>query len=75
MLEKCNTQKSAIQGKARVLWVLQNIVKQENLICWIPCFKKGLVLVPTRELALQTSSVVKELGKHMNIQCMVIIGK
>jgi len=47
MLEKCNTQKSAIQG---------------------------LVLVPTRELALQTSSVVKELGKHMNIQCMVTTG-
>jgi ATP-dependent RNA helicase DDX6/DHH1 len=35
---------------------------------------QGLILVPTRELALQVSSVVKELGKHMNIQCMVSTG-
>lgn len=35
---------------------------------------QGLVLVPTRELALQTSAVVKELGKHMNVQCMVSTG-
>lgn len=30
--------------------------------------------MPTRELALQTSSVVKEIGKHMDIQCMVSTG-
>jgi ATP-dependent RNA helicase DDX6/DHH1 len=35
---------------------------------------QGMILVPTRELALQTSSVVKELGKHMNVQCMVSTG-
>eukprot|EP00923_Selenidium_pygospionis_P002196 GHVN01003394.1.p1 GENE.GHVN01003394.1~~GHVN01003394.1.p1 ORF type:complete len:549 (+),score=77.95 GHVN01003394.1:707-2353(+) len=35
---------------------------------------QGLVLVPTRELALQTSSVIKELGKHMKVQCMVSTG-
>ena len=35
---------------------------------------QGLILVPTRELALQTSSVVKEIGKHMNVQCMVSTG-
>ena len=35
---------------------------------------QGLILVPTRELALQCSSVVKELGKHMGIQCMVTTG-
>eukprot|EP00916_Digyalum_oweni_P015286 GHVL01024990.1.p1 GENE.GHVL01024990.1~~GHVL01024990.1.p1 ORF type:complete len:411 (+),score=38.58 GHVL01024990.1:47-1279(+) len=35
---------------------------------------QGLILVPTRELALQTSSVVKELGKYMNVQCMVSTG-
>jgi ATP-dependent RNA helicase DDX6/DHH1 len=33
-----------------------------------------LILVPTRELALQTSSVVRELGKHMSIECMVSTG-
>jgi len=35
---------------------------------------QGLILVPTRELALQTSAVVKDLGKHMNVQCMVSTG-
>merc|ERR1719424_429305 len=35
---------------------------------------QALILVPTRELALQTSSVVKEIGKHMNVQCMVSTG-
>jgi len=33
-----------------------------------------LILVPTRELALQTSQVAKELGKHMNVQVMVSTG-
>jgi len=33
-----------------------------------------LVLVPTRELALQTSQVCKELGKYMNVQVMVSTG-
>lgn len=33
-----------------------------------------LMLVPTRELALQTSAIVKEIGKHMNVQCMVSTG-
>lgn len=31
-------------------------------------------MVPTRELALQTSQVCKELGKHMNVQVMVTTG-
>ena len=35
---------------------------------------KSLILVPTRELALQTSSTVKEIGKYLNIQCMVSTG-
>lgn len=33
-----------------------------------------LILVPTRELALQTSQVVKTLGKHLKLQCMVTTG-
>mmetsp|Transcript_22300 Transcript_22300/g.30433 ORF Transcript_22300/g.30433 Transcript_22300/m.30433 type:complete len:411 (-) Transcript_22300:955-2187(-) len=49
----------------------------------IPCLEKAdaakkyiqvLILVPTRELALQTSAVVRELGKHMEIECMVSTG-
>lgn len=37
-------------------------------------FIQSLILVPTRELALQTSAVVKQLGKHMHIECMVATG-
>lgn len=33
-----------------------------------------VILVPTRELALQTSQVCKELGKNLNIQVMVTTG-
>mmetsp|Transcript_34351 Transcript_34351/g.77629 ORF Transcript_34351/g.77629 Transcript_34351/m.77629 type:complete len:408 (-) Transcript_34351:462-1685(-) len=49
----------------------------------IPCLEKTdttknwiqiLILVPTRELALQTSAVVRELGKHMKVECMVSTG-
>lgn len=32
------------------------------------------MLVPTRELALQTSAIVKEIGKHLGVQCMVSTG-
>lgn len=35
---------------------------------------QAMVLVPTRELALQTSQVCKELGKHMGIEVMVTTG-
>jgi len=30
--------------------------------------------VPIRELALQVSQVIKELGKHKKIECMVSTG-
>lgn len=35
---------------------------------------QALILVPTRELALQTSQVCKNLGKHMEVQVMVTTG-
>lgn len=35
---------------------------------------QALVLVPTRELALQTSQICKELSKHMNVKVMVTLG-
>ena len=33
-----------------------------------------LILIPTRELALQTSAIVKEIGKHLGVECMVTTG-
>lgn len=33
-----------------------------------------IMLVPTRELALQTSAIVKEIGKHLKIEVMVSTG-
>ncbi|KAL0379547.1 UNVERIFIED_CONTAM: DEAD-box ATP-dependent RNA helicase 8 [Sesamum angustifolium] len=38
------------------------------------CISAVVILVPTRELALQTSQVCKELGKHLKIQVMVTTG-
>lgn len=35
---------------------------------------QGLILVPTRELALQTSQIAIELAKHLNIKVMVTTG-
>mmetsp|Transcript_54113 Transcript_54113/g.113127 ORF Transcript_54113/g.113127 Transcript_54113/m.113127 type:complete len:428 (-) Transcript_54113:337-1620(-) len=35
---------------------------------------QALLLVPTRELALQTSQVCKEVGKHMGVEVMVTTG-
>ena len=35
---------------------------------------QSLILVPTRELALQISFTVKEIGKYLNVQCMVSTG-
>jgi ATP-dependent RNA helicase DDX6/DHH1 len=34
----------------------------------------AVILVPARELALQTSQVCKELGKHLNVQVVVLTG-
>lgn len=47
--------------------VLEKIDQDNNVI-------QAVILVPTRELALQTSQVCKELGKHLQIQVMVTTG-
>ncbi|KAH7887050.1 DEAD-domain-containing protein [Phlebopus sp. FC_14] len=52
---------------AFVIPSLQQIDVSKNKI-------QALLLVPTRELALQTSQVCKILGKHMGIQVMVTTG-
>lgn len=47
--------------------VLEKVDPSKNLI-------QALILVPTRELALQTSHVCRQLGKHLGIQVMVTTG-
>ena len=37
-------------------------------------YTQALVLLPTRELALQTSAIFKEIGKHMAVNVMVSTG-
>ncbi|KAI0493599.1 hypothetical protein KFK09_023718 [Dendrobium nobile] len=46
---------------------LEKIDQEKNVI-------QVVILVPTRELALQTSQVCKELGKHLKVQVMVTTG-
>ncbi|WJX62294.1 Envelope glycoprotein gp160 [Trifolium repens] len=46
---------------------LEKIDQDNNII-------QVVILVPTQELALQTSQVCKELGKHLQIQVMVTTG-
>ncbi|XP_039137701.1 DEAD-box ATP-dependent RNA helicase 8 [Dioscorea cayenensis subsp. rotundata] len=46
---------------------LEKIDQDNNVI-------QVVILVPTRELALQTSQVCKELGKHLQVQVMVTTG-
>ncbi len=36
---------------------------------------QGMIIVPTRELALQTSQIAIELSQHMGIKVMVTTGK
>ena len=36
--------------------------------------RAALILVPTRELALQTSAIVKEMGKYLKVEVMVVMG-
>nr|KAJ3421666.1 DExD/H-box ATP-dependent RNA helicase dhh1 [Polyrhizophydium stewartii] len=52
---------------AFVIPVLEKVNVTKNQI-------QALILVPTRELALQTSQVCKTLGKHMDVQVMVTTG-
>lgn len=35
---------------------------------------QAIILVPTRELALQISSTIKEVGKYLNAQCIITTG-
>ncbi|XP_067938607.1 ATP-dependent RNA helicase cgh-1-like [Watersipora subatra] len=47
--------------------VLEGIDSEQNAV-------QALIMVPTRELALQTSQICKQLSKHLDIQVMVTTG-
>ncbi|KAJ2720363.1 DExD/H-box ATP-dependent RNA helicase dhh1 [Coemansia sp. Benny D115] len=51
-------------------FVIPALEKVNTALSTIQC----LILVPTRELALQTSQVCKNLGKHMGVNVMVTTG-
>mmetsp|Transcript_48410 Transcript_48410/g.125592 ORF Transcript_48410/g.125592 Transcript_48410/m.125592 type:complete len:433 (-) Transcript_48410:346-1644(-) len=65
VLERIDTSKNIIQG-------LQCAVC--FLILFLRLLRVALLLVPTRELALQTSHVCKEIGKYLDVQVMVTTG-
>lgn len=67
-LEKTDTKKDYIQGEVILSSDRLAALATHLLSCTV------LILIPTRELALQTSAIVKEVGKHMGVQCMVTTG-
>ena len=48
------------------------ILAGSSFTCTLLC--AALVVVPTRELALQTSQICKELGKYLKARVMVTTG-
>ena len=49
-------------------------LKVDHNVLFLNYIFPALVIVPTRELALQTSQICKELGKHMAARVMVTTG-
>jgi ATP-dependent RNA helicase DDX6/DHH1 len=45
-----------------------------ELIDFSQRYVQSLILVPTRELAMQVSSTIKEIGKYLNAQVIIATG-
>ena len=73
VLERIDPNTNVIQGNARSLFELPllfvKIISYSLTVFLVFCYT-AMILVPTRELALQTSQVCKELSKYLNIQVM-----
>ena len=72
VLERCDTSKNSIQGACPL-----RAAAPGTCLCACSLMSPrlaALLLVPTRELALQTSQVCKELGKHLAVEVMVTTG-
>ena len=82
LLERIDTSKNEIQGKSPTLGlpVIFNVpsltitLLSRAIASEAGAEPAGMILVPTRELALQTSQVCKELGKHLGVEVMVTTG-
>ena len=68
LLEKTDTDQNYVQGGLKV--VLSFCGFDNGFLLGVT----ALVIVPTRELALQTSQLCKELGKYMKAHVMVTTG-
>ncbi len=85
LLERIDTSKNEIQGKGphsrnpASLHKLRQALHRDTslpraIASELGAGPAGMILVPTRELALQTSQVCKELGKHLGVEVMVTTG-
>jgi len=75
ILEQIDTSKDVIQGEivlvcGRRLGNLSTITTRYNNVL----SPTGMIVVPTRELALQTSQIAMELSKHIGVRVMVTTG-
>ena len=64
LLEQIDTTKDVIQ-----------VSRQQNTDNQLIITAQAMIVVPTRELALQTSQIAIELSKHLGIKVMVTTGK
>ena len=64
LLEQIDTTKDVIQ-----------VTRQNNSQYQLIIIAQAMIVVPTRELALQTSQIAIELSKHLGIKVMVTTGK
>ena len=63
LLEQIDTTKDVIQ-----------VTRQQNTDNQLIITAQAMIVVPTRELALQTSQIAIELSKHLGIKVMVTTG-
>ena len=63
LLEQIDTTKDVIQ-----------VTRQNNSQYQLIIIAQAMIVVPTRELALQTSQIAIELSKHLGIKVMVTTG-
>ena len=67
LLEQIDTTKDVIQ--------VRRLHNTEHRHYQLIIIAQAMIVVPTRELALQTSQIAIELSKHLGIKVMVTTGK